>query len=168
MNKILKTSLRIIIYILFAAYLAYLFDLVFFRYRAAFRGISSMDSLNFYLEHSANLKPFKTILNYLSNIGNISINIIITNILGNIAAFMPFGVFLPLALRFKGIISISIHSFMLSLFIETIQMVFRVGSFDVDDIILNTLGGLLGYAIYLLASKYYNKFFTTDEATMSR
>ncbi len=147
-----------IIYISFAAYLAYLFDLVFFRYRATFRGINNMTTFNFYLEHSANFKPFKTILNYMNNIGNINNNIIITNILGNIAAFMPFGIFLPLALRFKGIISILIHSFILSLFIETIQMTFRVGSFDIDDIILNTLGGLLGYVIYLLSERYFSSY----------
>lgn len=160
MHKILKISSKIIIYILFATYLAYLFDLVFFKYRSAFTGINDITTLKLYLKHSANFQPFKTIMNYINNIGNINNHIIITNILGNIVAFMPFGVFLPLALRFKGILKIMIHSFFLSFFIETVQLTFRVGSFDIDDIILNTFGGLLGYIFYLLATKFihsYNK-----------
>jgi glycopeptide antibiotics resistance protein len=40
-----------------------------------------------------------------------------------------------------------LHSFSLSLLIEVIQMIFRVGSFDVDDILLNTLGGFLGFML---------------------
>ena len=38
-----------------------------------------------------------------------------------------------------------ILSFLLTLSIETIQLVFKVGSFDVDDMFLNTLGGIAGY-----------------------
>ena len=39
-------------------------------------------------------------------------------------------------------------SFLFSLCIETVQLVWKVGSFDVDDMILNTLGGLLGFVFY--------------------
>ncbi|SHJ44798.1 Glycopeptide antibiotics resistance protein [Dethiosulfatibacter aminovorans DSM 17477] len=168
MNKILKTFFKLIIYILFAAYLAYLFDLVFFRFRASITSIDEMLPLEHYLKHSANFRPFKTIMNYIDNIGNLPAYIIVTNILGNIAAFIPFGIFLPLALGFKGIGNAMLHSFLFSLFIETMQMLLRVGSFDVDDIILNTLGGLLGYGIYLLSSRYYSKLFRSDEATTLR
>ncbi|MEI3265755.1 MAG: VanZ family protein [Frisingicoccus sp.] len=44
-------------------------------------------------------------------------------------------------------------TFLLSLFIECIQLIFRVGSFDVDDLILNTLGGLIGYVIFWLMNR---------------
>ena len=36
----------------------------------------------------------------------------------------------------------------LSLLVELLQLVFKVGSFDVDDLLLNTIGGLLGYLVY--------------------
>ena len=40
------------------------------------------------------------------------------------------------------------YSFELSLLVELIQLVTKVGSFDVDDIILNTIGGAIGYIVY--------------------
>ena len=39
-------------------------------------------------------------------------------------------------------------SFGLSLCVEMIQFITQVGSFDVDDLILNTLGGLIGYYLF--------------------
>jgi len=44
-----------------------------------------------------------------------------------------------------------ILSFLLTLSIETIQLVFKVGSFDVDDMFLNTLGGIAGYICVCMA-----------------
>ena len=41
-----------------------------------------------------------------------------------------------------------LYSFELSLLVELLQLVFKVGSFDVDDLLLNTIGGLLGYLVY--------------------
>ena len=41
-----------------------------------------------------------------------------------------------------------LYSFELSLLVELLQLVFKVGSFDVDDLFLNTIGGLLGYLVY--------------------
>ena len=40
----------------------------------------------------------------------------------------------------------------LSLCVEIIQLFTRVGSFDVDDILLNTIGGVLGYIIFLICN----------------
>ena len=40
-----------------------------------------------------------------------------------------------------------LYSFELSLLVETIQLVTKVGSFDVDDLLMNTLGALLGYLL---------------------
>ena len=45
-------------------------------------------------------------------------------------------------------------SFEFSLLIECIQLVSKVGSFDVDDMILNTLGGSLGYLCFWVARKW--------------
>jgi glycopeptide antibiotics resistance protein len=36
--------------------------------------------------------------------------------------------------------------------VEVTQLVTRVGSFDVDDLLLNTIGGILGYLIYKIVS----------------
>ena len=46
---------------------------------------------------------------------------------------------------FKNIISVTLMTFLFSLFIETAQLLTKVGAFDVDDLFLNTVGGFLGY-----------------------
>ena len=50
-------------------------------------------------------------------------------------------------------ISIAIATFVFSLLVESFQLVFKIGSFDVDDIMLNTLGGILGYIMYIILKK---------------
>lgn len=67
--------------------------------------------------------------------------------------FVPFGMFLPrLFRRCKNVLFVTLLSLELSLIVEVIQLVSRVGSFDVDDLLLNTIGGMLGYLIYKLVS----------------
>ena len=62
---------------------------------------------------------------------------------------MPFGFFLPVIWeRMKKWYTVTVLGFIFSLCIETIQLVCRVGSFDVDDLLLNTAGGLLGFLVY--------------------
>jgi len=50
-----------------------------------------------------------------------------------------------------------LYSFELSLVVEILQLVFKVGSLDVDDLILNTIGGLFGFLIYDLVKKLTRK-----------
>ncbi|MFC5402682.1 VanZ family protein [Cohnella soli] len=72
------------------------------------------------------------------------------NLVGNVAIFMPFGVLLGLLFarkRLAGIKVLLCTSF-LSLCLETSQLLFMIGQFDVDDLLLNTMGGILGFAIY--------------------
>ena len=67
----------------------------------------------------------------------------------NLIAFMPFGSFLPIySKRCRNVWMTVLYSFELSLLVELLQLVFKVGSFDVDDLFLNTIGGLLGYLVY--------------------
>ena len=73
------------------------------------------------------------------------------NIFGNVLAFMPFG-FLPVIWeRTRHWYITVILSFAMSLTVETMQLVGKVGSFDVDDLLLNTIGGFVGYIILPLA-----------------
>jgi len=43
--------------------------------------------------------------------------------------------------------------------VETIQLVWKVGSFDVDDLILNTLGGVIGYLLFWICNKIRRKIY---------
>lgn len=97
-------------------------------------------------EYRYNLKLFDTILLYVRYKNLVGMKAVIINLLGNVAAFMPFGFLVPL-LRKKpvGAFLILLLSFDLSMLIEVMQLIFKVGSFDVDDLLLNTIGGLVGF-----------------------
>ncbi|MFS0838849.1 VanZ family protein [Paenibacillus sp. 1P03SA] len=63
---------------------------------------------------------------------------------GNFAAFVPFGLLIPLLFRSKFLPFIG--CFLVSItFLETMQMLTRLGSFDVNDIVINTLGAAVGF-----------------------
>ena len=97
----------------------------------------------------ANLKPFSTIyLFYTSK--RLREEYKYDNIGGNLIGFMPLGILLPaLFFSFRSIWRIALISFCISLLFETTQLLTGLGSFDVDDIILNTAGGMAGYIVYL-------------------
>lgn len=80
------------------------------------------------------------------------------NVFGNIIAFIPFGIYLPYTSESKlGFISTFLYTFSLSLTIELVQLITKVGSCDVDDIILNTLGGVVGYILWYIYTKLRKK-----------
>jgi glycopeptide antibiotics resistance protein len=101
----------------------------------------------------ANLKPFSTIyLFYRSN--RLPEVYKYDNIGGNIVGFMPLGFLLPaLFFRVRSFWRVTLICFCISLIFETTQLLTGLGSFDVDDIILNTTGGIAGYFAYLLLKK---------------
>jgi len=97
---------------------------------------------------SANLIPFKEILRY-----DFGSNLFYRNIFGNLLLFLPYGLYITYYLDLKKPLSVMGYAFIISLSIELIQSIIgRV--FDVDDIILNVLGALLGYFIYRLFDRF--------------
>lgn len=103
------------------------------------------------LEHSKiNLIPFRTIKNYILYAG---ISHTILNIFGNTFLFIPFGYLLTkIYPQFKKIKSISLILTMAILSIEIIQL--TVGrTFDIDDFLLNFIGGICGYYLSLIDRK---------------
>lgn len=107
-----------------------------------------------------NFIPFKTIIPYLG--GKPSVFIAIENLLGNIFAFIPLGFLLPLLFkRCNKIKNTFLISVGISLFIEVIQLIFYLGACDIDDLILNILGSLLGFGIYYLII-YFTKINGAD------
>ena len=73
-----------------------------------------------------------------------------TNLFGNVIIFVPFGFFMPMASRYRSFFSTVFYSFGLSLCVETFQLLTKVGSVDVDDLLLNTIGGLCGYILFII------------------
>lgn len=96
-----------------------------------------------------NLTPMNEITRYFHHYDVVGPVLFLINIVGNVAAFMPFGFFLPIiSRRSKKWYNTVMLGFGFSLTLETLQLIFMVGSFDVDDMILNTLGAALGFATY--------------------
>lgn len=115
--------------------------------------------LDLYMKYSFNIIPFKTINLFVSGYMNgiVSFKNLSINIFGNICAFMPYAIFLPL--MFKGMnkfmnfftaITFSV------IIIELLQFVTMSGSCDIDDLILNVVGATVAYLITRI--KCINKF----------
>lgn len=104
-----------------------------------------------------NLVPFRQIRRFLNYMESAHANV---NLWGNILVFMPVGFFIPLLWRRKKpLLAGTLWTMGVSLFIETFQLITPRVS-DIDDIILNTLGGFLGALLYLLFRRLFSK---TDE-----
>jgi len=70
------------------------------------------------------------------------------NVVGNIVIFIPLGTYLSLLKNDKRVITNLLLIFIVSLFVEIIQGLLGIGASDIDDIILNCLGGLIGILGY--------------------
>lgn len=106
-----------------------------------------------------NLVLFKEIKRFLNNSQHVGRMAVFLNVAGNVIAFMPSGFCIPLLTHNRRkFFSIFLGSFALSLTIETIQLVCKIGCFDVDDLLLNTIGGILGYVVFLAYDKYFGKY----------
>lgn len=102
-----------------------------------------------YDEFHFNLVPFVEILRFVKYREYIGFFYVVLNLLGNVIAFVPFGALI------RWVINRSVkwyqavgYTFLFSMSVELLQLVAKVGVFDVDDLILNTFGGLLGFFVY--------------------
>lgn len=99
-----------------------------------------------------NVEPLKTIKLYFDLDNGVSFTGRLINLLGNVAVFIPFGLLLPLLKRrFDSIIGLTLCMAPCILLLESLQMLLRVGSFDIDDLLLNLLGVWTGYIVLHLA-----------------
>lgn len=137
--------------LLFICFLGYFLLLLYLLFFSAYR--QSVEG-----EIAYNLIPFKTIGEYFLRFDGFRLT---DPFLGNILAFVPFGFFVSSLFRRMGTLGrIVFASFILSLSVEVLQFLFRVGAFDVDDLLVNALGGGLGYCLYSIISKSTSAFIT--------
>ncbi len=106
-----------------------------------------------------NIRLFAEIKRYIVYREILGMQLVLQNLLGNVIGFLPFGFFLPqLNRRFDKLFKITLTGFFFSLMIEGIQLVSGVGCFDVDDIFLNTLGGFIGAAGFIIFNRIRKKY----------
>lgn len=138
---IIKNKISIIFYkeILGIGFVAYIMCLF---YVVTFQDVSWSTS---------NFIPFKEMFRY-----ELGTKIFFKNVGGNMLMFVPFGFFVSYFLKLEKKYSIILLTILTSLTIETTQlMIGRV--FDIDDIILNIVGGFVGFLIYHLIHKFKDK-----------
>lgn len=144
-----KKRRRLAAGILFVLYFAVLFYFLFFS--------EEMGRTYSERTYHYNLVPLKEIGRFIRYRKSLGIEAVILNIVGNVVAFVPFGIFLPIFSRqCRSFFFTLLYSFELSLLVELLQLIFRVGSFDVDDLLLNTLGGAAGFLIYAIMARIGN------------
>ena len=123
--------------LLFLAYLVLLFQLV-----------TSQDLPG----GGTNLMPFREILRY-----DVGTKAFYKQVFGNILLFIPLGYFATSYCKIKGLGTITLVSLLSSITIEVTQH--YIGrTFDIDDIILNVVGGILGFIIFYIINKIKNKW----------
>ncbi|WP_236329289.1 VanZ family protein [Paenibacillus auburnensis] len=95
-----------------------------------------------------NLELLRTVKLYFNLDNGVSVTGRLINLVGNVAVFIPFGVLFPLLLRkFRSLFILTLWEVPSILLLEIFQMLLRVGSFDVDDLLLNLIGVWLGYLL---------------------
>lgn len=110
-------------------------------------------------EYSYNLVLLKEIRRFIVHREILGYKAVILNLVGNVAAFMPFGFILPEVWnQLNHWYTITLLGFLFSLCIETAQLAGRVGSFDVDDLLLNTIGAMIGYFAFVVAKGVWDKY----------
>ncbi|MDD3222107.1 MAG: VanZ family protein [Clostridia bacterium] len=116
-----------------------------------------MDVQNIY---RYNLVPFREIIRFYTYRDVVGFDAFLLNLFGNVLVFIPFGVMVPIvSSRNRKFFRVFGLTFLLSLFIECIQLISKVGSFDVDDLILNTVGGILGYILFWIMNQIRRHWF---------
>ncbi|WIV18757.1 VanZ family protein [Paenibacillus polygoni] len=148
-----RKSRTYIVWMLLLLYICFLFKVILFKFGSIEIGPilskihqtlidpgSLVDRLD-----TANLDLFRTLRRQAAhpNLRNV------VNIIGNFVIFIPFGFLISMGIKkaSSGIV-VLIGSFGMSLCLESLQLILSMGNFDVDDLLLNTLGGIAGYIAY--------------------
>lgn len=124
-----KTAIK---YVIFVLYIVVVLKLTLFRQ-------TTLEN------YEMNFVPFVALINVYSTSSTWQF---LRLFLGNIGWFVPFGFLLPLMMKKSSFLSVTLMGCGFSFLIEVLQLAFKKGYCELDDLILNTLGAALGYAAY--------------------
>ena len=131
---------------LWTVFVIYCFILIYVLFLN--RGSRSHYSYTQYFQAFTNFIPFKTIVEYIQRYNNGFRNLSVTNLLGNFVLFLPMGMALPcLFKKFNRFWKVTLCVFGVVVLVEVTQGLLRVGSVDIDDVIFNLSGAMIGYGI---------------------
>lgn len=142
--------MNLVYWLLFVLYLITLLYILFFDEKFG-RTLGSRS-------YNYNLILFKEIKRFYKYRELLGAKAVFINIICNVIAFIPFGFMVPVLQKHRqSVFTITLLSFELSLLVEVMQLFFRVGSFDVDDLFLNTVGGFIGAVAFVIIRKVRKK-----------
>lgn len=153
-NKEIK-RLNILSIILFCIYILLLIWIVLFKcniYLSITNGYFEFKTLTLKERFDYYLIPF---IDYFNNDSTQTFIKFKDGIL-NVFVFIPLGLYLSFFIKKNKFIKVIIYTFLISLLFEIIQLFSLLGSFQTEDLILNTFSGLLGYIIYKIIYKEKN------------
>jgi len=123
----------------------FIFYIIILSYLLFFRGVNYNETT--YITY--NLIPFATIKRYIYMLQTGNALHFIINVVGNVIVFIPFGLFIPrLFVKSNKLLYMFIISLIIPIIIESIQFLLGVGILDIDDLILNSIGIMIGYIIF--------------------
>lgn len=144
MNSKKKKRLRLLGKFLFAVYIIFLMYFLIFSDWYGRSGV--MEEYHYNLVFFQEIRRF---WEYRELLGVWSV----VNLLGNVLIFVPLGFFEPMASYRRSFFGTVFDGFLISMLVEVFQFISKVGRFDVDDLLLNTLGVIFGYLIFLLCNR---------------
>lgn len=152
MYKVL--NLRKVVKYLFIIYILTLIYLLFlkegYRIKENFKFLS-----NEHFAYCLNLRPLSTVKKYIraySN-NNVTLKVLLENILGNFILFIPMSFFAVFKMKKFNVIKYMCTLFCIIILVEFLQFYCMVGVADIDDVILNFLGGILSMTFFIIIKK---------------
>ncbi len=128
--------------IIFSIYLIFLIWIILFKMQFSFEYMPYIRNIN--------LIPFSE-----SVIVNGKIDF--SEIIDNAIAFIPFGIFMGMLIEDKKFIKKVFPIFITSLLLESMQYILHIGATDITDLIMNTLGGIIGILIFKIFYKIFKE-----------
>ena len=138
-----QKQIRILGKILFVVYILFLLYFLIFSDWYGRSGVMA--------EYHYNLTQFREIKRFWRYREQLGIPALL-NLVGNVLIFIPFGFFEAIASRRRSFWGTVADGLFLSMLVEIFQLVTKVGRFDVDDLMLNTAGVVIGYLIFLVCN----------------
>ncbi len=146
----MKYSTRVIVIVIFGAYILLMLWLLFGQ------RLEYYDIPGTYWEkvqYSLNLIPGATINDFIAVLSGVDnpylVRHAVINLAGNIVMFIPLGFFLPcLWVRLRSFGQVLLAIVGIIVIIELIQLFTLLGSCDIDDLLLNTIGAVIGWLLW--------------------
>ena len=139
--------------VLWTIFIIYCFVLVYVLFLS--RGTRDGFTFAEYMRRFTNFIPFKTIVEYVQRYIDGYRNLSVLNLLGNFVLFMPMGALLPCVIRkLDRFWKVNLTVLGMVVMVEIVQGILRVGSVDIDDVIFNVVGAMIGYGLIRLPFIY--------------